>query len=792
MGCSECENLRRELEEQKAQVVRYEGKIRDTVNAYKMLESQKQSLEVALSVLSVKIPGNAEEEAMPEKEVIDRAMKKTEGMDAEESEKQQPDQLESLKQAITTLTLVNKRKEMEFKRDRRALVDAKDEMQRRCEQLEQQLQEKKQQNKSQNLRRLREQLAESQAAQERAMTEHGMMLAELQQQYGKEKRNSESLGKQITEMSQRLAVKDDLLKRAEMQLKEMSRLEQEVESLRRKAEMTPTARLFRDELVNVKAGSEQEVSALRSRYAMQSAQLRERDARIEQLEQRMHKMSERSAEAEQRNIELAGNVAKLEKELLAERSKTEQLAKIDMAQQRQNVERKTTGELIDQFQSIYQQLRTQQADFDVFATLGLENQRPPSRCSDGTGPISLSITSSVTPAQPLSSQSRNASSVSLAFAAVNDMDEPNANSATCNSCNASRRELDYFKSLIGHLQRKLGVLEENHERTKKEHENSAELLRGRIVELETNQHRQFAQLTAEAKQRVVELEEELQRQRSRMLEIVAEKDREIELTKNSLANFYARNYGGSFAEERQESPQQNLPMDPAQPRTGSTTPPESPAPPVFQMRRATTENHGKPLGKRSGTEGASKRKDSFSSIIDQRRSSVDEQSIMQGQPIDFAASYQSSVSAAPVRRSVSRSSTLHYGSQFGGDGTMLAGAAARNIFYEQELCKREQEIGELRNVIRLLELKVRDIEQAMLLKDVQYLQIIETLKEEIRVLEGRLTLASSQTNLAYLRNIFVQFLNQNSASGRKHILKAIGAVLQLTAAEMQRVDRWSH
>jgi len=87
-------------------------------------------------------------------------------------------------------------------------------------------------------------------------------------------------------------------------------------------------------------------------------------------------------------------------------------------------------------------------------------------------------------------------------------------------------------------------------------------------------------------------------------------------------------------------------------------------------------------------------------------------------------------------------------------------------------------------------MKVRDIEQAMLLKDVQYLQIIETLKEEIRILEsiyflyfsimylfysvGRLSLASSQTNLAYLRNIFVQFLNQNSANGRKHILKAIG------------------
>jgi len=100
------------------------------------------------------------------------------------------------------------------------------------------------------------------------------------------------------------------------------------------------------------------------------------------------------------------------------------------------------------------------------------------------------------------------------------------------------------------------------------------------------------------------------------------------------------------------------------------------------------------------------------------------------------------------RRKSSRPVSFH----FGGEGSLIAGAAARNIFYEQELCKREQEIGELRskirslsseinylnyrNVIRLLEMKVRDIEQAMLLKDVQYLQIIETLKEEIRILES--------------------------------------------------------
>ncbi|KAI1706420.1 GRIP domain-containing protein [Ditylenchus destructor] len=94
-------------------------------------------------------------------------------------------------------------------------------------------------------------------------------------------------------------------------------------------------------------------------------------------------------------------------------------------------------------------------------------------------------------------------------------------------------------------------------------------------------------------------------------------------------------------------------------------------------------------------------------------------------------------------------------------------------------------------MVRLSEIKVRDIEQSTLSKDMQYLQIIETLKEEIRVLEGRLNLERSETNMAYLRNIFIQFVNSNSSTGRKHILKAIAAVLRLTPIEMKRIDGWN-
>ena len=77
------------------------------------------------------------------------------------------------------------------------------------------------------------------------------------------------------------------------------------------------------------------------------------------------------------------------------------------------------------------------------------------------------------------------------------------------------------------------------------------------------------------------------------------------------------------------------------------------------------------------------------------------------------------------------------------------------------------------------------------MKDIQYLQIVETLKEEIRVLESRMTLQKSEVNLEYLRNVFVQFINSQSPTSRKHILKAIGAVLKLTNSEMRRVDQWN-
>uniref|UniRef100_A0A914HF02 GRIP domain-containing protein n=1 Tax=Globodera rostochiensis TaxID=31243 RepID=A0A914HF02_GLORO len=736
MDCSNCSFLRRDFEEQKLQIVRYEAKIKDLVSAYKSLTTEKQSLEVALSLLSSDDGksggGQPNEDGGENEEGI--AL----GTQGEGEKLSVVEQMEALKQAISTLTLVNKRKEMEFKKDRRLLVEAKDELLKRGNDMEQQLKLLKQQNKTQHLKQLRANLTESKEAYEKAMTEHGMVLAELQQQYSKEKKHAELLEKQITEMSQRLASKDELIKRVEVRLKLMGHLEQEIETLRKKAELTPTVRVIKDELINVK-----ELSVFRTRNAINETQLREKDA-------------------ERRGIELEAKVAE-----------SDQL-RAKKALEKDNTLKTEEEEVsaMDRFRALYHELLKQQPDLDPIAALfhvaSSPDPRRPLSSNSGVHSNILDYlgNSSSTPVPPFCSESpsRNESSASLNV--LNTVEPPHAatnEENPCGFCLTSRKELDHFKSLIGHLQHKLGTLEENYERTKKQHDNAADVLRQRIIELENSQQRSFVQLTAEARQKVTELENELAKQRARIAEVIAEKDREIELTKNGLAAHHA--FSDAHFCPAEAVP--NLPMDP-RPNDSSTSATPSLSGRTNSECRVRGPNCGRPRNA-----GISKRRDTGQSIgeMDDRRPSVGEEGA-----VEALTQTNFSVNSAPMGENASTS----------------AGTAARNIFYEQELSKGGQEIGELRNIIRLLELKMRDIEQAMLMKDVQYLQIIETLKEEIRVLEGRLTLASSQTNMAYLRNIFVQFVGQGSVIGRRHILKAIGAVLQLTPAEMRRVDRWSH
>lgn len=102
-------DLTKQLEEQQKQLQIYEKKLKDVVRAYKSLEAEKKALEVAFESLG----GNDGTESQSEESASESTSK---------SEVTDENKIESLKQAISTLTMQNKRKEMAFQADRKALL----------------------------------------------------------------------------------------------------------------------------------------------------------------------------------------------------------------------------------------------------------------------------------------------------------------------------------------------------------------------------------------------------------------------------------------------------------------------------------------------------------------------------------------------------------------------------------------------------------------------------------------------------------------------------------------------
>ncbi|KAI1730647.1 GRIP domain-containing protein [Ditylenchus destructor] len=671
------EELLRTIEEQKGQIATYETKLKNVVRAYKSIETEKKALEVALTALA---PDHNQPAASTSAESHS-------GVDECAKSEPAPDQIESLKQAISTLTVENKKKEMAFQSDRRSLIQKNEKLQEEVNKL-------KAISGSQTVRSMKKQLAELEADREKIMSEHGALVSEVQQRYTKERIHSEKIEKQVTEMSRRLQEKDELLQSMESRIKEVGRMEYEIQALRKKAEATPTAQVLREELSNLKALYEDELSTIQNRHAVSSSLLSEKDTRISSLENRTKQLTEQNVTSEQQKAELQNTIEDLRRQLHFVSANYEKFKKSvlpsTVIQKEPNEHCADVVELTSKIKNTYLQLKTLSPSINFYDVLELE--KPTQKLAE---PRSAQLTSEeLTVSESLSRP-------------------PSSNDTTfCTSCESSQKEVTYFKSLINHLQRKLDNLEASHDSSKRSHTEASEVLRQRIHELESSQEKIYSQMAAECRNKVSELEAELQRQQQRMMDIAAEKDQELEITKNSLAALYAKGYS-------------DFSLDPLDP-------PQNTCKKVEWKKRMT----------------------------------------------DASESFEG---ATPDVGHHLATSAKRTSGQF----------EAKNIFYEQELVKREQEIQELKNMVRLSEIKVRDIEQSTLSKDMQYLQIIETLKEEIRVLEGRLNLERSETNMAYLRNIFIQFVNSNSSTGRKHILKAIAAVLRLTPIEMKRIDGWN-
>ncbi|CCD64587.1 GRIP domain-containing protein [Caenorhabditis elegans] len=116
---------------------------------------------------------------------------------------------------------------------------------------------------------------------------------------------------------------------------------------------------------------------------------------------------------------------------------------------------------------------------------------------------------------------------------------------------------------------------------------------------------------------------------------------------------------------------------------------------------------------------------------------------------------------------------------------------SKNVYYENQLSKKDYDIQELRRQLMDVEIRLRENESVSMSRQLESVAHNEEMTEKVRVLEGKLQMLSSTSEIDYLRNIFTQFLHSmgspNAAS--KAILKAMGSVLKVPMAEMKIIDK---
>jgi hypothetical protein len=109
------------------------------------------------------------------------------------------------------------------------------------------------------------------------------------------------------------------------------------------------------------------------------------------------------------------------------------------------------------------------------------------------------------------------------------------------------------------------------------------------------------------------------------------------------------------------------------------------------------------------------------------------------------------------------------------------------LHFAQEQARKEVEIQNLRKQKHHLEMSMREFQQSTILKEQQYFEQIDLLKEEIRKYERNISRESA--NLEYLKNIVYHFMISSDKMGKQGTLNAIATILQFSPREKERVQK---
>lgn len=657
--------MQKRLESQHEQIKLYEKKLKDVVRAYKSLDAEKVALQKALDSLS------------PER-----------AADGVENPETEEDTIASLKAAIGTLTRENSRKEAAFQNDKKALLNENASLKEQLKKLSERLA-----NAEKNCKTLQAKLQQVDVDREKELFDHGKVLAEMQVRYAKEHQTLEAATKETSALTKQITQKDELinqLKSREAQLGcQVAALNIEVKELTEKAYHVPSIQILKDEMANLKVDHARELvdAVVKTKHRTQQEEQDRASSKIAELEEKMMNLLQAVAKSEAARSEAH------EAFLQSEMEKASLFEELVQLRSRYNDfdECRPSSDVVARLRSVIAEVRETKPEFDISAFIGPDHARI--QLQNEYGALKEEY-------NRCRSRLEILSATSAQFALNSD----------CTKEETLRVVAEQFQDKI----QKLVAM---HAKDRALHEKATHDLHARISELEQREGRLVVEMRREMNNRISEMEAEMQKQRNRTIDVVAEKERELEAAKSALLSF------------RNEQP--NAPADPSQ--AGKAI-----------------------LSKRRSSE--------YKRYADRRFSTGSRKSV------DGGCAHSVEVNA-------------------GTDGIPIPGAnESRNIFYEEELLKKDREIQEMRSLSHQLDYRLREVEQAALVKELEHHKKTASLTEEISKLQDKLSLLSAGGEMEYLRNIFIQFIQSSNSSAKRNILKAMGMALRVSVNEMKSLE----
>ncbi|XP_071809060.1 GRIP and coiled-coil domain-containing protein 1-like [Asterias amurensis] len=709
------------IEKQKDQLGRYEGRLRDVVQAYKSLSKEKEALEASVQALSNAPPqrlGGASQGSKPQGQKKDGEEGKEEegggepkgtkdegkdGSDTESMEKedhvnyqQLKDQLSTLTTALATVTGQKSKMEASFQADKKKLRQEYEESLRSQQEGREQFEETKTRLQEQ-INEFRNKLRLQQQEREAEQVNHAVMIRELQTLLTRERSDKELLENKLSDLEDGLAIAQSQPDKSAAYEEHVKRLTKDLEIFKTQLR-TAEEKASRPSPLLLQLQKEMAEMKAQHRIQVEAEQLKAKESR-EILKRLREAEEERVATLESKLAELSEVVGSYDRvkqqDLQAIQRLKERIVQLDL-------ENTALAKAVNKFQSNQPEEITNpdatvseltEKILNLKGLLKLASQK-------SEKPVDIDDLCNIEDHASLEGHP-NHRSCQQELKQLKDEFERyklRAQGVLKNKTvkdTSSNKEIEALQNQVSEMRERISILRQQLDDEEANHKQTVTNYEDKIFKLKEQHRTALSQAESEYKHRAADMEQQIHRQRDRTMALLAEKAQEIDLLRQQLNN----RFGGTTMESD------------------------------YSLSRQTSS-------------------DVFTDDEDKPRSEAAE-----------------TVSQLQVSMVQSNNPSL--------------------LHFAEERARREVELSTIKKQKQQVEGALRQLQE----KHAMAVQLHEEQLDELRDEAERWKRNRSRegTNLEYLKNVVLCYLQTESHSKRQQMFSAISTILQFTRREKEGV-----